>query len=306
MRGGRGTASRARPIGVENLWYYSRIKLKDTFGYHYRPANSNNSTYYKCILPEHGAITTAEYHYVYRRSPSRDSRQRYMKYLARRKDHRSSLNHPHISGQICSWSVWSSSCHQMGAPKSTRSRTCFLGWTCIIQILHNFSWRQDIVKIVWTTPWPSQRVKSLDCCKLWKPYLIIFDVILYRVSYSTACRLASKLPSGMTALRTTSSIALLNIRVVTQYLTIIIFTCDDDTIAVGYTTFRSGTTAVCCDTIWNYKCKASASNVLLQKFIQGKAATAVFLLSYIVHWSCDRPPTSAKRNRRIQVHLSSP
>ena len=46
------------------------------------------------------------------------------------------------SGQIDSWSVWPSSCCRVGVVSSAWSRSCFLGWICTIQILHNLSQRQ--------------------------------------------------------------------------------------------------------------------------------------------------------------------
>ena len=155
-------------------------------------------------------------------------------------------------------SVWFSSCCRVGVPKSTWSWTCFLGWTCIIQILHNFPWRQDIL----STPWSAQRAKHFGCgiiCKKWH-----FN-IRYRTLYHVALLLDFKLPSGMTSLWMTFCVALLNVREVTWYMLIIIFTWNDNSIAVGCTSVRLATPSVCCYTIWHSECSSSASIVLLHK-----------------------------------------
>ena len=71
---------------------------------------------------------------------------------------------------------------------------------------------------------------------------------------STARRLASIFPTWMTALRMTFCIALLNVRAVTWYISIIIiFTWNDYTIAARYTSFRLGTTTVCGYATWHSK-----------------------------------------------------
>ena len=65
----------------------------------------------------------------------------------------------------------------------------------------------------------------------------------------------------------------LNVRVVIWYISIISFTWNNSTIAVGYTSFRLGTTTLCCFTMWHSERKSSTPIVLLRKFINGKAAT---------------------------------
>ena len=64
---------------------------------------------------------------------------RWTNHFVHRTDHRCPLHDLDFSRQIDSWSLWSSSCCQVGAISSEWSRTCFLGWICTIQILHNIS-----------------------------------------------------------------------------------------------------------------------------------------------------------------------
>ena len=55
-----------------------------------------------------------------------------------------------------------------------------------------------------------------------------------------------KLHCRMRAFPTTFGIALFNVRLVTRYMSIFIFAGNDGTRVVKYTSFKIGTTTVCC------------------------------------------------------------
>ena len=102
---------------------------------------------------------------------------------------------------------------------------------------------------------------------------------------STARRFPSKIAQRDDSVANNFCIAWLDVRLVTWYISITIFTLNGNTIAIGDTSFRLGMTTVCCYTVRHSKCKSSASIVLLQKFIEGKATTVtVFSSPYLVHW----------------------